>query len=598
MPIYNSSVEVAELPNFEGTRSMFNPYVIFSLYDVGSMSKGQYKYTGHYDMLPSGNTQLDNNYTEQTYTKEQLESLEPTNELESYEKYRYENTKNRVKSGVNTMSELDIKRQRLVPTAENIINFHRETTKVYGYGPTPYSWSDFLYCKYYGKIPNNRLITLRRYPYPVADNVVIANSNAMLPVAQAVTWFSEETENSLSEILKMTYGVMWKEIEAEVQEVDGNEQAFGSGFESYLGPKVVGAMGAVLTASRGSYDLWSGRAEKEVEWSKKSFTNEGPYWNQVYGPVNVVHKSHMRERGLKFTNDITLKFHYSLESYQGVNPKVAMLDLITNFLLLTYTNAKFWGGATRYFPNASMRVGFLGDQNKFYAGDFLGYAKSVGSALNGTLEKFGDALKAIMSGDFSSITGMIASIIGDKLTEKSQPQALSIRSLLSGEPVGEWHLTVGNPMNPIVVMGNLILDETSITFGEALGIDDFPTEVTFEVKLKHGKPRDKGDIESMFNNGYGRMTYSQTNPLASQSNTFKTAAGTAAQGKDGAEAKEAAAVPSADNPQGLYDYYTTGAGLNDVSFKSVKERVQEIWGTPFADSANLIFLVNSAKGRF
>ena len=34
----------------------------------------------------------------------------------------------------------------------------------------PYYWKDFIYCKYYGTIPNNRLITLRRFTSPVLDN--------------------------------------------------------------------------------------------------------------------------------------------------------------------------------------------------------------------------------------------------------------------------------------------------------------------------------------------------------------------------------------------------------------------------------------------
>lgn len=35
-------------------------------------------------------------------------------------------------------------------------------------GPhAPYYWKDFIYCKYYGTIPNNRLITLRRFTSPV-----------------------------------------------------------------------------------------------------------------------------------------------------------------------------------------------------------------------------------------------------------------------------------------------------------------------------------------------------------------------------------------------------------------------------------------------
>ena len=44
-----------------------------------------------------------------------------------------------------------------------------------------------------------------------------------------------------------------------------------------------------------------------------------------------------------------------------------------------------------------------------------------------------------------------------------------------------------------------------MTLGSGLGYDDFPMEVSFELDVKHGKPRDKGDIENMFNAGRGRI---------------------------------------------------------------------------------------------
>ena len=54
-------------------------------------------------------------------------------------------------------------------------------------------------------------------------------------------------------------------------------------------------------------------------------------------------------------------------------------------------------------------------------------------------------------------------------------------------------------------MGNLYCDGATMTMGDGLGYDDFPMEVKFEINLKHGKPRDKGDIENMFNAGQGRI---------------------------------------------------------------------------------------------
>ena len=85
------------------------------------------------------------------------------------------------------------------------------------------------------------------------------------------------------------------------------------------------------------------------------------------------------------------------------------------------------------------------------------------------------------------------------------------KTFISGEPTGNWHVTVGNPLNPIVMMGNMICDNATMTLGAGLGYDDFPMEVSFELDIKHGKPRDKGDIENMFNAGRGRIYASAQN---------------------------------------------------------------------------------------
>ena len=67
---------------------------------------------------------------------------------------------------------------------------------------------------------------------------------------------------------------------------------------------------------------------------------------------------------------------------------------------------------------------------------------------------------------------------------------------------GTWHVTIGNPLNPIASIGNLIIDgDVEITHGGPLGLDDFPTEITVKVPLKHAMPRDSVDIQRMFTKG-------------------------------------------------------------------------------------------------
>jgi len=38
-----------------------------------------------------------------------------------------------------------------------------------------------------------------------------------------------------------------------------------------------------------------------------------------------------------------------------------------------------------------------------------------------------------------------------------------------------------------------------------MSYDGFPTQLKLTVNLKHARPRDKADIESMFNGGKGRL---------------------------------------------------------------------------------------------
>lgn len=53
------------------------------------------------------------------------------------------------------------------PTATNIIAWSNKDR----WGRTPYSFQDFAFCKWWNIIPNNRLITFRKYAVPTYDNL-------------------------------------------------------------------------------------------------------------------------------------------------------------------------------------------------------------------------------------------------------------------------------------------------------------------------------------------------------------------------------------------------------------------------------------------
>lgn len=121
---------------------------------------------------------------------------------------------------------------------------------------------------------------------------------------------------------------------------------------------------------------------------------------------------------------------------------------------------------------------------------------------------FGDG-----KGGFSleSVIGGAGKIAGDMMggwlsKNFNTPQgAQGAAAFLSGSPTGSWHLTIGNPLNPIAMIGNLVLTTSEYKFNGPLGKDDFPTQLEVVVTLKSGRDRDKGDIENMFNAGRGRL---------------------------------------------------------------------------------------------
>ena len=413
--------------------------------------------------------------------------------------------------------------------------------------PYPYSFSDFYHCKWYGQIPNNRLLTLRRYPIPVEDNLAVAAEKLpLVPIAQAVTWWGEGTNNTLGKILAMTWGFNWTSYPKkgeEIQDVQGNEIQLEQIFD-VLGIKKENetARNLLITAfanQSGTNPYALSGFDKTLQENLKKQYEDGAYANRIRGPLNVITETQQRDRGYTFTNSISLTFEYKLRTLgtPRLNPKIVMLDLISNFLSLTYNRASFWGGGYRYFQQTGpLLPGFNTDSME--KGDYANASKDLLSMLTQMVAGGGSDLKDFInkaiSAAGSSVTDTqgieeifktaVESRVGQNLLASRlgalHQTPLVMRALADGRAVGEWHLMVGNPMDPAAVIGNLILKSTAIEFGEELGADDFPTEVKFTVTLDHGRPRAKQDIESIFNHGGGDMFFTALEPPASTRNSF------------------------------------------------------------------------------
>ena len=376
------------------------------------------------------------------------------------------------------------------------------------------------------------MITLRRFPTSVEDNIINPNvlgpngeiiDKGMPDMSRAVTWMDEATGNKLEDILKFDTKLAWKKVESQMQELQA-----GSGRGGMLGD----AIGNNFFASA-IYGAANGMDAAAVAKAKQGHDPvKGTYPNHVFGPINVIKEVMVRDQGLEFNQGFDLKFHYSLRQLKGVSPKIAFLDMMSNLLVLTYNNGNFWGGDSRYAGamGGGMRMKPFGDMSKLKSGDFGGY---LGSLMGGAIDGF----KNIMS-DFGNGAGMFESFANSKLGNNliggglmklfGTPQGSeAINALLTGDATGQWHVTIGNPLMPIATVGNLICEGTDFQFSGELSAEGFPTELTVTVKLKPGRPRDKADIERMFNGGKERMYLTPVGGVNTNLNSTTSAYGNA-----------------------------------------------------------------------
>jgi hypothetical protein len=446
----------------------------------------------------------------------------------------------------------------------------------------PYYWKDFIYCKYYGTIPNNRLITLRRFSSPVLDNFSLPKGlqtpenlkqGVGMPVAQAVTWFGGKSGNTLSSLIGFSTGINWGDQPISAERV---QKAFGDNLigstpynimtnlaTSYVGGKDAnpGAKDAINQAgleaianalSPEGDELTRNRFFKAFfDQAKEAPERFGILSERIWVPVDVIQSTKKRVLGLPFTwEDLVINFSYDLTSVGEVNTKAALFDILGNLLSIGTNYGNFLSPYIKYdseysaltFPGGDAGAKqFYTDPQQFVLDNFAKMftnskrsAKVIGNTTidEGSLLSFEDDLNKLQE---ASVAGTVDSLSPELLRRvfkgiKSAAAKLAAEgwqaplSLYTGAPIGEWHIVMGNPYNPIAMIGNLICKTVDITFGDSLGPDDFPTTLEAKFTLSHGRDRERGEIESIFNQGDGRF-YQSVKSTAANAQTYNTVVG-------------------------------------------------------------------------
>ena len=426
-----------------------------------------------------------------------------------------------------------------------------ENSAISELGVAKYRYIDFMFCRDLGKIPNNHLLTLRKFTRPVGDNINTRlpksdtpyNFNQSMDVGRLVTWFGNG-DNKLEDIIKYNYVATFKQFDSKIQEVDSHEDDESTGIigkiVNTINPRYNQAMSLGRT---GSHNFISQLGGRYLSTSFANFARGGQYerheiftpydHNKVYEPKNTIQSTHVYEGKLTFSQEFTIKFSYKLRAYDNINPRAAFLDLIGNILAVTYRSGTFWGGSRMFRGAPPNKVGtakvnaFL-DRTFDTLGGIGNNLLSGNLDIGGTLGSIWGAVKQIASDAFNTAkslalgntstkgksplqvigaivkhTGLWSGVQGMIKNGLGRPAVYALDSLLTGDNVGLWHLTIGNPRNPIMSIGNLIIDKSEITQSGPLGLDDFPTDLMVSVSLKHGRPRDSAEIQKMYTKGSG-----------------------------------------------------------------------------------------------
>jgi len=395
-------------------------------------------------------------------------------------------------------------------------------------GTSIYDWSDFMYCKYLGRVSNNYLITLRRFGIPVADYVkpygnpkAIAGSgksgsakestqtdNGGIPLGCMVTWMGTPG-NEMSDILKYNFSQPFKETKTQFE--DNQVQAQSQKKDSKGG---IGAMFGKAFQKPAAQHV--GNMVMPGVFNRRAAEDRGehaaiyPHYdaNRAYAGVDMIKSIYVRDAdaGLKFNQEFSLTFDYELRSYDGVNGKQAMLDLLGHIFTVCYTQGDFWhgtyrqnSGASSFEPLSSLECMKHHDTFSEYVGAFEKDFSNLKKNVTNNISK--DPIKFIKN-MLDNLGGLL---MGGDLETLPPAQKQGVNSLISDSAIGQWHVTVGNPCAPIMSIGNLILDGCDVQHYGPLGIDDFPTGLKVVCKFKSGKPRDKRLIERMYNGGNDRI---------------------------------------------------------------------------------------------
>lgn len=369
--------------------------------------------------------------------------------------------------------------------------------------------ADFAYLKDLGVYPINRLWILRRF----SENVIVPDNllewdNSIKPISIVVGWIKDDDRG---EFLSLGFNEVWTDQTEMIDKVIAQVLKDNFGFELQTVMSVPGWAQGILFGVIKAAGLTSNFDARNVPT----------------GDPNVLRIATMRDissQGLSSDIDFTLETCYEQKYINGIDPGMAMLDILNNLLKMGTSDQKFilkqdglltnmynqmnktqsiepWLDMSKKLLNA-----FLSGVTNFIQGDiaqsYIQNAQNSNSEDENAPPSFPDTnIIRNAINNFSDI------LLAGTIAKYRWPIKGSL-ALMSGLNSTPWHLTVGNPYSPIISLGNILVTKVDTKWSSDLGFNDMPIRIDVTIRTKLGRPLGKQEIEKIFNNSYKRV-YSQ-----------------------------------------------------------------------------------------
>jgi len=231
--------------------------------------------------------------------------------------------------------------------------------------------------------------------------------------------------------------------------------------------------------------------------------------------------------GLKATINIKMTVEYEQKFLSGIDPTIAWMDILNNALLFGTQNSDTYGLSSEFTskikswtgPNAvesilSDIVEVLSDSLEKIKSEITNaISKFTGSTESSPNENTGDVTEQVtgvlkkgmkaLSNNLASLSNIAIGMLQSTI-RKYQIQAMGIARALSGLPSTPWHITLGNPMRPIFVSGDMLVENVNVKLGPTLSFNDLPTNITVDFTMSNARGLGLQELIAKFNSGYLR----------------------------------------------------------------------------------------------